>query len=92
VKKVNPQSMVHLTEKPVELAVRAIQDSSPTGDNVTDRQAWCEVASSAEACYFRIGMFEIGLSSDRTIHKWHQVMFGHCNPVRITSIVSTQMA
>ena len=28
VKKVNPQSMVHLTEKPVELAVRAMQYSS----------------------------------------------------------------
>ncbi|MBX3426233.1 MAG: hypothetical protein KF688_11180 [Pirellulales bacterium] len=27
-KKVNPQSMVHLTEKPVELAVRAIQYSA----------------------------------------------------------------
>jgi DNA modification methylase len=35
-KKVNPQSMVHLTEKPVELAVRAIQYSSLTGDNVLD--------------------------------------------------------
>jgi hypothetical protein len=31
VKKVNPQSMVHLTEKPVELAVRAIQYSSQAG-------------------------------------------------------------
>ena len=28
VKKVNPQSMVHLTEKPVELAARAMQYSS----------------------------------------------------------------
>ncbi|MCK6456379.1 MAG: hypothetical protein L6Q92_07595 [Phycisphaerae bacterium] len=28
VKKVNPQSMIHLTEKPVELAVRAMQYSS----------------------------------------------------------------
>jgi DNA modification methylase len=36
VKKVNPQSMVHLTEKPVELAVRAIQYSSLTGENVLD--------------------------------------------------------
>jgi len=36
VKKVNPQSMVHLTEKPVELAVRAIQYSSRTGENVLD--------------------------------------------------------
>ena len=36
VKKVNPQAMVHLTEKPVELAVRSIQFSSKTGDNVLD--------------------------------------------------------
>jgi DNA modification methylase len=36
VKKVNPQAMVHLTEKPVELAVRALQYSSRTGENVVD--------------------------------------------------------
>jgi DNA modification methylase len=36
VKKVNPQSMIHLTEKPVELAVRAMQYSSLPGENVLD--------------------------------------------------------
>src|SRR5579885_2780870 len=36
VKKVNPQNMVHLTEKPVELAVRAMQYSSRPGENVLD--------------------------------------------------------
>ena len=36
VKKVNPQSMIHLTEKPVELAVRAIQYSSVPSENVLD--------------------------------------------------------
>jgi DNA modification methylase len=36
VKKVNPQSMIHLTEKPVELAVRAIQYSSRPKENVLD--------------------------------------------------------
>jgi DNA modification methylase len=36
VKKVNPQSMCHLTEKPVELAVRAMQYSSRQGENVLD--------------------------------------------------------
>jgi len=36
IKKVNPQSMVHLTEKPVELAVRAMQYSSREGENVLD--------------------------------------------------------
>jgi DNA modification methylase len=36
VKKVNPQSMVHLTEKPVELATRALLYSSRRGENVLD--------------------------------------------------------
>src|SRR4029453_10420598 len=36
VKKVNPQSMVPLTGKPVELAVRAMQYSSRAGENVLD--------------------------------------------------------
>jgi len=36
IKKVNPQSMIHLTEKPVELAVRAITYSSQPGENVLD--------------------------------------------------------
>jgi DNA modification methylase len=36
IKKVNPQAMVHLTEKPVELAVRAIQYSSRPGEHVLD--------------------------------------------------------
>jgi DNA modification methylase len=36
VKKVTPQKMVHLTEKPVELAVRAMQYSSRAGENVLD--------------------------------------------------------
>jgi DNA modification methylase len=36
VKKVNPQSMIHLTEKPTELAVRALQFSSRQGENVVD--------------------------------------------------------
>jgi DNA modification methylase len=36
VKKTNPQNMVHLTEKPVELAVRALQYSSRGGEHVLD--------------------------------------------------------
>lgn len=36
VKKVSPNAMVHLTEKPVELAVRAMQYSSRPGENVLD--------------------------------------------------------
>jgi DNA modification methylase len=36
IKKVNPQNMIHLTEKPVELAARAIQYSSRPGEDVLD--------------------------------------------------------
>jgi DNA modification methylase len=36
VRKVTPNAMVHLTEKPVELAVRAMQYSSRVGENVLD--------------------------------------------------------
>jgi len=36
VKKVNPQAMVHLTEKPVELALRALTYSSRAGEVVLD--------------------------------------------------------
>ena len=36
IKKVNPQNMVHLTEKPVELARRALEYSSRLGENVLD--------------------------------------------------------
>jgi DNA modification methylase len=36
VKKVNQQNMIHLTEKPVELAVRAMTYSSRPGENVLD--------------------------------------------------------
>jgi DNA modification methylase len=36
VKKINPQNMIHLTEKPVELASRALACSSRPGDRVLD--------------------------------------------------------
>jgi DNA modification methylase len=36
VKKINPNAMVHLTEKPVELAVRALTYSSQAGQKVLD--------------------------------------------------------
>jgi DNA modification methylase len=36
VQKVSPQKMEHLTEKPVELAIRAIEYSSKRGQNVLD--------------------------------------------------------
>ncbi len=40
VKKINPQSMSHLTQKPAELAVRAMQYSSVQGENVLGPLRW----------------------------------------------------
>src|SRR5262249_52554627 len=39
VKKVNPQNMVHLTQKPTELSARALQYSSRPGEHVLDLMA-----------------------------------------------------
>jgi DNA modification methylase len=36
VKKITPQNMVHLTEKPTDLALRAMQNSSQPGEHVLD--------------------------------------------------------
>jgi DNA modification methylase len=36
IKKVNPQSMIHLTQKPIELSARAIAYSTRPGENVLD--------------------------------------------------------
>jgi DNA modification methylase len=36
IKKINPLNMCHITEKPVELAARAIEYSSKSGENVLD--------------------------------------------------------
>jgi DNA modification methylase len=36
IKKISPQNMVHLTEKPVELTARAMRYSSRPGDRVLD--------------------------------------------------------
>jgi len=50
VKKVNPQAMVHLTEKPVELARRAIEYSSLPGEEVLDPFAGSGSGSTLAAC------------------------------------------
>jgi DNA modification methylase len=36
VKKITPQNMIHLTQKPIELALRAMHNSSRKGENVLD--------------------------------------------------------
>ena len=50
VKKVSPNAMVHLTEKPVELARRAIESSSLEGEAVLDPFAGSGSGSTLVAC------------------------------------------
>jgi DNA modification methylase len=74
VKKVNPQSMMHLTEKPVELAKRAIQYSSRPGENVLDLFGGSGSALiAAEQTGRRFFLMEIdALYCDVIIQRWQQ--------------------
>jgi DNA modification methylase len=72
VKKINPQSMIHLTEKPVELATRAIQYSSRKDENVLDLFGGSgSVLIAAEQAGRRAFLMEIDpLYSDVIVERW----------------------
>jgi DNA modification methylase len=72
VKKINPQSMQHLTEKPVELALRAIQYSSRPGENVFDLFAGSgSTLIAAEQSGRRAYLMEIDpLYCDVIVQRW----------------------
>jgi DNA modification methylase len=72
VKKVNPQSMQHLTEKPVELALRAIQYCSRPGENVLDLFAGSgSTLIAAEQTERRTFLMEIDpLYCDVIVRRW----------------------
>jgi DNA modification methylase len=72
IKKINPQSMVHLTEKPVELAVRAIQYSSQAGENVLDLFGGSgSTLIAAEQTGRRASLMEIdALYCDVIVQRW----------------------
>ena len=74
VKKINPQSMVHLTEKPVELAVRALQYSSRPGEHVLDLFAGSgSTLIAAEQTKRRAFLMEIDpLYCDVIVQRWQQ--------------------
>lgn len=74
VKKVNPQSMVHLTEKPVELAVRSIQYSSLPGEHVLDLFGGSgSTLIAAEQTGRRAFLMEIDPAySDVIVQRWEQ--------------------
>jgi DNA modification methylase len=74
VQKVSPQSMVHLTEKPVELAMRALQYSSQPGENVLDLFGGSgSTLIAAEQSGRKAFLMEIDpLYCDVTVTRWEQ--------------------
>jgi DNA modification methylase len=74
VRKVNPQSMVHLTEKPVELAVRALQYSSRAGEHVLDLFGGSgSTLIAAEQTSRKAFLMEIdGLYADVIVARWEK--------------------
>jgi DNA modification methylase len=74
IKKVNPQAMIHLTEKPVELAVRAMQYSSRAGESVLDLFGGSgSTLIAAEQTGRRALLMEIdALYCDVIVQRWEQ--------------------
>jgi DNA modification methylase len=74
IKKVNPQSMVHLTEKPVELATRALEYSSRPGENVLDLFGGSgSTLIAAEQAGRRAFLMELDpLYTDVIVTRWEQ--------------------
>ncbi len=74
VKKINPQSMVHLTEKPVELATRAMMYSSKPGEHVLDLFGGSgSTLIAAEQAGRRAFLLELDtLYCDVIVERWEQ--------------------
>jgi DNA modification methylase len=74
VKKVSPQNMSHLTEKPVELAARAIEYSSHHGENVLDLFGGSgSTLIAAEQTGRRASLMELDpLYCDVIVQRWEQ--------------------
>jgi DNA modification methylase len=74
IKKVNPQSMVHLTEKPVELATRALAYSSRPGEHVLDLFAGSgSTLIAAEQTGRRAYLMELDpLYCDVIVQRWQE--------------------
>jgi DNA modification methylase len=74
IKKVNPQSMVHLTEKPVELATRALQYSSRPGEHILDLFGGSgSTLIAAEQTGRRAFLMELdALYCDVIVQRWQQ--------------------
>jgi DNA modification methylase len=74
IKKVNPQNMIHLTEKPVQLAAQAMQYSSRPGENVLDLFAGSgSTLIAAEQTGRRAFLMELDpLYCDVIVARWEQ--------------------
>jgi DNA modification methylase len=74
IKKISPQNMVHLTEKPVELASRAMEYSSQPGENVLDLFAGSgSTLIAAEQMGRRALLMEVDpLYCDVIVERWRQ--------------------
>jgi DNA modification methylase len=72
IQKVNPNAMIHLTEKPVELAVRAMHYSSKRNENVLDLFAGSgSTLIAAEMTHRHAFLMELDpLSCDVIIQRW----------------------
>lgn len=90
VKKVNPQNMVHLTEKPVELAVRAIQYSSLPGENVLDLFGGSgSTLIAAEQTGRRAFLMELDpLYCDVIVKRWEEFTGRKAQRIKATAITS----
>jgi DNA modification methylase len=78
VKKVNPQNMLHLTQKPTELATRALQNSSRPGEHILDLFAGSgSTLIAAEQTGRRAFLLEIDrLYCDVIVQRWEKFAGG----------------
>lgn len=92
VKKVNPQSMVHLTEKPVELAKRAIEYSSLAGQNVLDLFGGSgSTLMGCEQTGRRAFLMELDQAyCDVIVQRWEQFTGKKADRVTASSTVATE--
>ncbi|MBX3356501.1 MAG: ParB N-terminal domain-containing protein [Phycisphaeraceae bacterium] len=94
VKKVNPQSMVHLTEKPVELAVRAMQYSSRSGENVLDLfgGSGSTLIAAEQTCRHAFLMELDALYCDVIVQRWEKFTGRKAERIAPTATASPEKA
>jgi len=94
VKKINPNKMVHLTEKPVELAVRAMTYSSRPGENVLDLFGGSgSTLIAAEKTGRRAFLMEVDqLYADVIVRRWEEFTGEKAERTAVTEATPTVTA